>query len=60
MNIGTEGLESDMKAMYAQKLGSQWGFQNQQRNKATGGSSFQQQEKQKSHGGLATVLWFLF
>lgn len=60
MNVGTEGLESHMKAMYAQKLSSQRGFQNQQRNKATGGSSFQNEEKQKSCGGLATVLWFLF
>lgn len=57
MNIGTE---IDMKAMYAQKLSSQWGFQNQQRNKAAGGSSFQKQEKQKSCGEFATVLWFLF
>lgn len=41
MNVGRKVLESDIKTTYAQKVSSQWGCQNQQRNKATGGSSFQ-------------------
>lgn len=41
MNTGREVLESDIKTTYAQKVSSQRGCQNQQRNKAIGGSSFQ-------------------
>lgn len=41
MNVGRKILESDIKTTYAQKVSSQWSCQNQQRKKATGGSSFQ-------------------